>query len=150
LAPVYYKFWLYPTTSYYSRFVNFAIHRQTKAEYFNGFSPTTNRNYEIAQFLATSSNVSDRVFMWGPDSATVYALSKRLPPIKYVVDYHILDYSTKAQEAKNIAAKPPKFIILTNDNPYPELRALIKQKYIMVNAIGNANIYSRLDFAPGK
>jgi hypothetical protein len=149
-VPFYYKFWLYPTGTYYLRFINFAVHRQTKAEYFNGFSPTTNRNYEIAQFLATSSETSDRVFMWGPDSATVYALAKRLPPIKYVVDYHILDYSTKAAEAKNITAKPPKFIILTNDNPYPELKPLIRQKYILVNTIGNANIYSRVDFAPGR
>lgn len=149
-VPVYYKFWIYPTTSYYSRFINFAIHRETKAEYFNGFSGTTNRNYEIAQFLVTSSRPSDRVFMWGPDSAAVYALSKRLPPIKYVVDYHILDYSTKAQEAKNIAVNPPKFIILTKDNPYLELGSLIKSKYILVNTIGNADIYARLDFALGK
>lgn len=149
-VPVYYKFWLYPVGSYYVRFINFAINRETKTEYFNGYSPTTNRNYEIAQFLATSSKPSDRVFMWGPDSAAVYSLSKRLPPIKYVVDYHILDYSTKAQEAKNIAAKPPKFIILTSDNPYPELRLLIKQKYILVNTIGNADIYSRIDFAPAR
>jgi 4-amino-4-deoxy-L-arabinose transferase-like glycosyltransferase len=149
-VPVYYKFWLYPTGSYYLRFINFVVHRETKAEYFSGFSGTTNRNYEIAQFLATSSKTSDRVFMWGPDSAAVYALSKRLPPIKYVVDYHILDYSSKAQEAKNIAAAPPKFIILTNNYPYSELKLLIKQKYILVNTIGNANIYSRLDFAPVK
>jgi len=149
-VPVYYKFWLYPTSTYYLHFINFAIHRETKAQYFNGFSPTTNRNYEIAQFLVTSSKQEDRVFMWGPDSAAVYSLSKRLPPIKYVVDYHILDYSTKAQEAKNVAAKPPKFIMLTSDNPYPELRLLIKQKYILVNTIGNANIYSRIDFAPVK
>ena len=149
-VPVYYKFWLYPTASYYLRFINFATHRETKAAYFNGFSPTTNRNYEIAQFLVTSSSNSDRVFMWGPDSAAVYALSKRLPPIKYVVDYHILENSTKAQEAKNIAANPPKFIILTSDNPYPELLPLIKQKYILINTIDNANIYSRSDFAPAK
>ncbi len=149
-VPVYYKFWLYPTTSYYLHFINFAVHRETKAEYFNGFSHSVNRNYKIAQFLVESSETSDRVFMWGPDSAAVYALSKRLPPIKYVVDYHVLENSSKAQEAKNIAAKPPKYIILTSDNPYPELHLLIKQKYILVNSIENANIYSRIDFAPAK
>jgi 4-amino-4-deoxy-L-arabinose transferase-like glycosyltransferase len=149
-VPVYYKFWLYPTASYYLNFINFAVHRETKAEYFNKFSPTVNRNYEIAQFLVTSSEPSDRVFMWGPDSAAVYALSKHLPPIKYVVDYHILENSSKAAEAKNIASIPPKFIILTSDNPYPELRPLIKQKYILVNTIENANIYSRVDITPAK
>ena len=126
------------------------VQKETKTQYFAGFSGTTNRNYEIARFLTTSSMPSDRVFMWSPDSATVYALSKRLPPIKYVVDYHITDYSTKAQEAKKIAANPPKFIILTNDYPYPELGTLVKQKYILINIIGNAYIYSRIDFAPAK
>jgi hypothetical protein len=149
-VPVYYKFWIYPTASYYLRFINFATHRQTKLEYFNGFSPRVNRNYKIAEFLVTSSKPTDRVFMWGPDSAAVYSLSKRLPPIKYVVDYHISDYSTKLEEAKKMAANPPKFIILTSDYSYPELRLLIKQKYVLVNTIENASIYSRMDFAPAK
>ena len=132
------------------RFINFATGRETKQEYFNEFSSTTNRNYQIAEFISTSAKPGDRIFMWDQDSAAVYALSKHLPPIKYVVDYHILDYSTKAVEAKNIAANPPKFIILTGSNPYIELIPLIRQKYILVNEIGNANIYSRVDFAPAK
>ncbi len=147
-VPFYYKFWLYPTSSYYLRFINFATHRETKLEYFNGFSVTTNRNYKIAEFLVTSSKPTDRVFMWGPDSASVYSLSKRLPPIKYVVDYHILDYSTKALEAEKIAIAPPKFIILVSNYSYPELRSLIKERYVLVNTIENASIYSRMDFAP--
>jgi hypothetical protein len=148
--PFYYRFYYYSTTNYYLRFINFATGRETKQEYFNEFSSTTNRNYQIAEFISTSAKPGDRIFMWDPDSAAVYALSKHLPPIKYVVDYHILDYSTKAVEAKNIAANPPKFIILTSNNPYTELIPLIRQKYILVNEIGNANIYSRVDFAPAK
>jgi hypothetical protein len=119
-------------------------------QYFASFSGTVNRDYEIAQFLVMSGNTADRVFMWDPDSAAVYALSKRLPPIKYVVDYHITDYSSKTAEAKNIAANPPKFIILTSNNPYLELLPLIRQRYILVNRIGDADIYSRLDFAQAK
>jgi 4-amino-4-deoxy-L-arabinose transferase-like glycosyltransferase len=149
-VPFYYKFWFYPTTSYYLNFIKFATGQETKEQYFNGFSGTTNRNYAIAEFLTQSSLTADRVFMWDPDSAAVYALSKRLPPIKYVVDYQVTDYSSKAQEAKNIAANPPKFIILTDDQPYTELTMLLKQKYILINRIDNADIYSRVDFAPAK
>jgi 4-amino-4-deoxy-L-arabinose transferase-like glycosyltransferase len=149
-VPFYYQFWYYPTASYYLRFINFALRRETKMQYFASFSGTVNRDYEIAQFLVMSGNTADRVFMWDPDSAAVYALSKRLPPIKYVVDYHITDYSSKTAEAKNIAANPPKFIILTSNNPYLELLPLIRQRYILVNRIGDADIYSRLDFAQAK
>lgn len=149
-VPIYYKFWLYPTTSYYLRFANFTLRRETKTQYFADFSGTVNRDYGIAQFLTMSSKTSDRVFMWDPDSPTVYALSKRLPPIKYVVNYHIMDYSTKAQEAKNIAANPPKFIILTSNYPYPELQPLIRQKYLLVNQIDNADVFSRIDYTPNR
>lgn len=149
-VPAYYKFWIYPTISYYTRFVNFAVGKETKLQYFNGFSIKTNRNYEIAKFLTMSSKSNDRVFMWSPDSAAVYALSKRMPPIKYVADYHINDYSTKIIEAKKIEASLPKFIIMTNNYPFYELTTLVKQKYVLVNRIDDANIYSRIDFTPAR
>lgn len=149
-VPFYYKFWYYSSTSYYLRFVNFALRRETKMQYFASFSPTVNRDYDIAQFLVMSGSRNDRVFMWNPDSPAVYALSKHLPPIKYVVDYHIMDYSSKLAEAKKIAANLPKFIILTSNHPYFELLPLIRQKYLLVNQIDDADIYSRIDFAPAK
>jgi hypothetical protein len=149
-VPIYYKFWLYPTTSYYIRFVKFATGTDTRMEYFNNFSANINRDYQIADFLTKSSVRTDSVFMWGPDSPTVYALSKRLPPIKYVADYHINDYSTMKIEAENIANNPPKFIILTNSQSYVELFPLIKSEYLLVNQIYDADIFSRIDFAPTK
>jgi 4-amino-4-deoxy-L-arabinose transferase-like glycosyltransferase len=147
-VPVYYKFWLYPTVSYYTHFASFATHKIARAQYFNGFSANTNRDYAIAEFLVKSSLESDRVFMWNPASAAVYSLAKRMPPTKYVADYHVYDYSSKTLEAKKIEENLPKFIILTNDYPYPELGNLIRQEYILINQIEDANIYSRIDFAP--
>jgi hypothetical protein len=147
-VPVYYKFYYYPTTAYYVRFVNFVSHKINKEEYFASFDPKTERNYQIGQFLMDSSKKSDRVFMWDPDSPTVYALSRRLPPIKSVVPYHINDYSSRVDAAKLIAANPPKFIIITSDNPYPELGSLLSQEYIFIEQIGNANIYSRVVQSP--
>jgi 4-amino-4-deoxy-L-arabinose transferase-like glycosyltransferase len=147
-VPVYYNFYHYPTISYYTRFINFATGKTNKMEYFQSFTPTVNRNYEISDFLATSSLPSDRVFMWDPDSAVVYALSRRLPPIKYVADYHILDYSSLSEVAKELTANPPKFIILTSAYPYPNLNPLIKDKYILIDQIENADIFARVDLAP--
>jgi hypothetical protein len=140
-VPVYYRFWIYPTSTYYLRFVNFATGKIDKPTYFSQFSRSTNRNYKIANFLAISSYQSDRVFMWDQDSAAVYALARRLPPIKYVVPYHVHDFSTTAEVAKQIETSPPKFIILTSGNPYPELNRLIKQRYILIQQIEDASIY---------
>lgn len=149
-VPVYYKFWLYPTTTYYIRFINFASGRITKDAYFNSFDSNTTRNYSIAEYLSRSSEPLDRVLMWDPASAAVYALSRRLPPIKYVVPYHVSDYSSKKIEAEKIVANPPKFIILTSGNPYPEIEALVKSRYIPIDQIGNANIYVRIDLNSNK
>lgn len=149
-VPFYYRFWFYSTTAYYSRFINFAFGKDTKSQYFNNFSKNVNRDYKISEFISQVSNKKDRVFMWDNDSATIYALSKHLPPIKYVIDYHIKDYSSLSEEAKKISENPPKFIILTNSDPYPDLNPLIRARYILVNQIDDANIYSRIDFAPGK
>ncbi len=143
-VPVFYKFYLYPTTSYYARFINFATHKISKDQYFSGFSSTTNRNYKIAVFLSQSSHKTDRVFIWDPDSAAVYALAGRLPPVKYVVPYHINDFSSRSEVARQVSVNPPKFIILTSGNPYPELIPLVTNKYILIQQIDGANIYSYL------
>jgi hypothetical protein len=147
-VPVYYKFYYYQTASYYTRFINFAVGRTSRTEYFQSFGSNVNRNYKIADFLVTVSSKTDRVFMWDPDSASVYALSRRLPPIKYVADYHVADYSSLSEIAKELSVNPPKFIILTSGHSFPNVSPLLKKKYILINQIENANIYSRIDLTP--
>ena len=147
-VPFYYKFWYYPTTTYYQRFIEFATGRIDKTEYFAKFSTNLETNYAVSEYVAKSTAPTDKVFVWSNDSAAIYSLSRRMPPIKYVADYHVYDYSSKALEAKKIEEGLPKFIILTNSYPYPELGNLIRQKYILINQIEDANIYSRIDFAP--
>lgn len=143
-VPVFYKFYFYPTASYYQRFINFALQKTSRVEYLNSFEKYVNRNYKIAEFLNKSSNQTDRVFMWDPDSPTVYALSRRLPPIKYVAPYHVYDYSNKLNTVKQLIANPPKFIILTSGERFSELNPFIKAKYILVFQIENAEVWSRV------
>ena len=147
-VPVFYKFWSYPTWDYYINFVKFISGRETKQEYFNNFSQNVTRNYQIAKFLSDSSTRSDMVYIWDPDSSAIYSLSRRLPPTIYVADYHVLDYSSKKTEAEKIEKAIPKFIILTAEHPFDELMPLIKNKYLLINQLWDANIYSRIDFAP--
>jgi hypothetical protein len=143
-VPVYYKFWFYPTTSYYEKFINFAIQRTNKDTYLKTFGSNVKRNYEIAEFLVKSSRKTDRVFMLDSDSATVYALAKRLPPIKFVSDYHIYDYSSKSEIAKELANNPPKIIIVTSKSPFSEISPLLRREYLLISQIENANIYSKV------
>lgn len=146
-VPVYYKFYIYPTSTYYTRFINFAAGRITKQAYFSSFSKSTNRNYAIANFLVNSSTTNDRVFMWDQDSAAVYSLARRLPPEKYVVPYHVFDFSSTEAVAKLIEENPPRFIILTSGNPYPELMPFVKSRYLLISQIEDASIWVRVNLA---
>jgi 4-amino-4-deoxy-L-arabinose transferase-like glycosyltransferase len=144
-VPVYYRFWYYPTTPYYFRFVKFISGNLNKNRYFNEFGSTTTTNYKIADFLVKSSQKTDRIFIWGPDSPTIYALSRRLPPVKFVAEYHINEFTNKEEVAKSLSQANPKFIIRTsNATPFQELNILLKSKYVLINTIDGAEVWSSL------
>lgn len=141
-VPFYYKFWYYPTSTYYQRFINFATGKIDKQTYFNNFSPNLNMNYKIADFLAKSSSKDDKVFVWGNDSAGIYSLSKRLPPFKYVADYHIKDFSTPKQTIEKLDEVKPKFIIITpNSSSFIELSEFLNQNYYIISEIDSSYIW---------
>ena len=143
LVPVYYQFWYYTTTAYFLRFIKFSLRLDFKEKYLSDFNLYTPRNYEIARFLTTSSYKKDKVFVWGPDSPTIYALSRRLPPIKYVADYHVFDYSDKGEVVKMLSLDKPRFIIITPEaKPFSEIVNLLRQNYFLVNKIEEAEIWS--------
>jgi hypothetical protein len=88
------------------------------------------------------SKRQDKMFVWGPESQTVYALSRRLPPIRYVANFHINDYSAPDEEFKKIQANPPKVIVVLPNAPdFDKLQSLINEQYITVNEVDGATIY---------
>lgn len=141
--PVYYRFWYYPTTAYYLNFIKYITGANSKDKYVLSFNKYTQRNYQIADFLINSSYRKDNVFVWGPDSPTVYALSRRSPPMKYVADYHVFDYSTKSKVVKMLSAGKPRFIVITPEaKPFLEIANLLRQNYLLVNQIDEVEIWS--------
>lgn len=140
-VPVYFDFYHYPTVAYYSRFVRFVTGQMDKTTYFETFGGNTNRNYEIANLLAESTLPGEKVFIW-EDGVTIYALSRRLPPIKYVAGYHIKDFSSKAELAGQLEKSTPRTIILFPENEYlAELASLLQEKYIEIPLVDNAFVY---------
>lgn len=143
-AVVYFQFWYYPSFSYYSNFINFATGATTKEEYFDGFSGQVNTNYKIASFIRSSSRESDHIFVWG-DSPAIYALSKRLPPIKYVATYHINDFSSQEETVDGLSQKPPKLmVILPGADSFPLLNSFLKNSYMQIENIDGAQIWRQM------
>jgi len=140
-VPVFFNYYHYPTLSYYSRFINFISGRVSKKEYLLSFDKNVIRNYDISNFLASSMDKKEKVFIVG-DSATIYALSRKLPPIKFVADYHINENSSLQNEVDILSQNLPKFIVLlpqkTNLTP---LIPVIRQNYILVSEIDGVEIW---------
>jgi hypothetical protein len=144
-VPYYFNFWRYPTVPYYSNFIKFATGKLNKEAYLATYGSHVPRNYKIADFIASSTKESEKVFVWG-DGTTIYALSRRLPPGKYVADYHIRDFSTPEETMNSLNQNMPSYIIILPDTDYfAELNSLINTNYVLVETIEKAEIWKLLN-----
>lgn len=142
--PYYFNFWHYPTTTYYQRFVNLTLYNISKENYINSFGGHVQRNYDVANYITSSTKRREKVFVWG-DGVAIYAMSKRLPPIKYVADYHIADFSSREETITALARQMPSFIIVQPNAPeFPALTKLLQNNYGMTENIDGAVIWKLL------
>lgn len=144
LVPVYFKFWHYDTVHYYTRFINFSSGTINKQQYLDTFGGHVRRNYEIADFITRSSKREDGLFVWG-DSSSIYALSRRLPPTKYVADYHIRDFSSDDEIMLSLKLDNPEFVVILPDTPnFSQLNSFLSQNYGVVAKFDKAVIWKLL------
>ena len=146
-VPYYFNFWRYPILPYYVRFYELATNKIDKSEYFSTLGGQVPRNYKIAEFIVTSTKKEDKVFIWG-DASPIYALSRRFPPIKYVADYHIKDFSNKDEVMNAILSDMPiVIVILPGSDSFPELETFLRDNYGLTQAIEGAQVWRLL--SPG-
>lgn len=142
-VPFYYHYYHYPTISYYTRFAAFATNQISRQEYFSSFSPRIPGDYKIADFIVKSTKPNDKILIWGYDNTQIYALSRRLPPIRYVAQYHINDFSSNQEVLSGVEKMPPKLIIFLDNGPaFPELTPFLRNNYIQLQAVDGAEIWS--------
>lgn len=140
-----FKFWYYNPIEYYTSFAKLVTHKATNSEYLKSFGNEVERNYIISKYIAKLTDPKDRVFVWG-DSAPIYALSKRLPPIKYVAGYHIKDFSSEQEVLDKLNQQKPTLIVVLPDSDPPEsLSFFIKSNYALLMSIEGSQIYKLLD-----
>ncbi len=131
LIPLYYRFWHYRSINYYSNFINLATGKISKEKYLNTFGGRIKINYEISGIVDHLTKPNDSIFVW-EDSAQVYAISRRLPPIKYIAGYHINDYSSMENVVSVLTDKKPVIIItFIKSKPPPLLLKFIKDNYLL-------------------
>jgi 4-amino-4-deoxy-L-arabinose transferase-like glycosyltransferase len=144
LVPYYFHFWHYETLSYYQRFINLATNKISTEEYIDSFGGQILSNYKISQYVASLTKPHEKVFVWG-DGVAIYAISKRHPPIKYVADYHIKDFSSNEEVLTQLTNNMPSLIVvLPNSNPFPELNMFIVGNYGQTDSVDDAEIWKLL------
>lgn len=144
LVPVVFHFWYYPTLPYYLRFVKFATGASSKEEYLESFGKHIPRNYKIANLMLSLTSPGERIFIWG-EGSLIYALSKRLPPTKYVVDYHIKDFAKESEVISVLSKNPPNFIIVLPEAPeFTLLDNFLSSNYAILETIDQAQIWKLL------
>lgn len=144
VVPVYYKFWYYSTSNYYLRFIKLATGEMSKDAYMSLYDNKVPRNYKVASFIVQSTKPDDKIFVWGDDSV-IYALSRRLPPGKYITDYHIMDFSSEATTLSVLEADMPELIvILPQAAPFSGLRGFLRSNYGLSETIDQAQIWKLL------
>lgn len=141
IALVNYRFYYYPVTNYYTNFISWATQNKTTTEYFKFFDSRTPRNYELVTFLSQSIKPEDKIFVWGNDTE-IYALSRRVPPTRYVSAYHIIDFNAQQEVLEKLQKEQPKYII-TTAAPYsfPELAMLLNSRYVALKYVEDAIVW---------
>lgn len=141
VVPVYFKFWYYPTFPYYSRFLELAIGKITKEEYFDRFDGNVSRNYRLAEYINQISSPQDSLFVWG-DSPPIYALTRRLPPLKYVALYHLNDFSSPEEIITRLKSTLPKIIVILPNAPeFPALEPFLDEAYLTTLFFDEAQVW---------
>lgn len=140
-VPFYYKYYYYQTFSYYTRFAHFAVGKFSRQEYFSKFDSQVTRTYEVSKFITTSTSHNDKIFVWG-DTPAIYALSRRLPPVKYTASYHIKDFWTEDELVKALNTNKPKLVVTIPEYPLTlKLQAFLSGNYVLVSQKEGAKIW---------
>ena len=148
--PLFFRFWHYRSSDYYLKFTNLISKKISGEQYMESFGSRTISDYDISGIIKRLTSEKDTVFVW-EDSAQIYALSDRLPPIKYTSGYHINDFSSINETVTQLGKNKPKVVVLFfSSNPPPSLKMFVRNNYILFKETNEYQIwkyagdYSRL------
>lgn len=140
-----YQLWYYKSLPYYQNFVNYVLGKKNKEQSYNFWGNNVTHVYEAAALIDQITSPNERIFVWGTEPA-LYVISHRAPAVKYVVSYHILEFSAQGEVGKSLAGARPKVIVVDRREPgkFSELFGIISANYAQVGVFGDLVVYLRL------
>lgn len=144
-AIVFYKFSHYQTLPYYQNFISFILKQQSWESYLVNFDQRTPRTYKLAKYLVEHTQSQERIFIWGTEPE-LYALSRRLPPVKFTTSFHIVDFSGQKETLESLYKTPPSYIlrVLSEKRILDGLDKFIQSAYIYADTIDGVEIWKKM------
>lgn len=133
-----YHFYSFSTLPYYQAFyLSGSINK-----FHQYFGPDISSAYEIADYIDQNSSSKDRIFIWA-DLPYIYALSHRLPPGRYTVAYHIVDFNGYNETISDLKTYLPKVIVYKSmeGRHFSQLDGFISSYYFLDKTIGSNLIF---------
>lgn len=138
------KFWYYPIRPYYTNYVKFMTKQISKDTYLSYFDKTLPEQYDIAEYIVSTTTPNDRVFLWG-DIPTMYALTRRLPPGRFTSAYHIKDFNGYSETLIAITKEEPRIIVVDQRmDEFPGLASILFDEYRLVDQTEHFRVYKRM------
>lgn len=134
---------LYPTTSYYKKFLALSVGQMTSEEYAYSFNYLMKDNYYIAPLIKADN--TDHMFIWGTNPM-LYALSNTRPVGKFTVAFHIEDLGVQAETMQALNEAPPKYIVVMKEqqSQLPGLNMLLQEQYFPMANLDNMVVWKKL------
>ena len=130
-AVIGFRFYGYHDLGYYQNFSKWVLGKQSQQEYFRWFNPQVPVNYAISKKIMEGSTPDDKIFVWG-DEPMIYAISKRLPAVRFTVKYHIKEFGAEKEVMDKLTSEPPRYIIsFGKEEELPGLLGLFEEKYLV-------------------
>lgn len=145
LAANFYKFSVYPTLPYYQNFLSFIIGAKDHNSYLAHFDQRIPRTYKLAKTIVSTTRSDERIFIWGTEPE-LYALSRRLPPTRFVTSFHITDFGGTEETLADLQNNPPKYIVInTNETrELPGLRTFLQANYVYIETQGDVELWKKV------
>ncbi len=142
LAILYYNFSYYPVFPYYQNFALFVLGQKTRDQYINHFDSRLSWVYKLSANLQSRISLKERVFIWGT-APEVYALSRRLPPAKYITSFHITDFNGEKETLETLNKNKPKYIVILPEEKrqFPGFFPFLQNNYYHVENIEKVQIW---------
>ena len=133
--------WTKNPFTYYPNFISYITNHKSTEEYQKYFDKNVPRDYAVAEYIRTIVKPNEDLFIWG-NSAQIYVLANKIPPVKYTVAYHIA-YNKKTFDETNVLLQKinPAFIVILPDEKEKPF-SLTKYHYMIT--IKDSAIYERI------